>query len=128
MDTSFAWGLGLAFALGAGQMTAVFKSVLEKKCNIKTPPKRLFGPVEEKFIPGWLTGLIERLFFTLLIAFEISGTGIAMVAWITVKMLQKWHGEHKNYSFLRLLSGMVSMLFALVGGLICSGRICISFL
>ncbi len=45
-----------------------------------------------------------------------------------IKMLQKWHGEPKNYSLLRLLSGMVSMLFALVGGFICSGKICIPFL
>jgi len=118
MDASFAWGLGLAFALGAGHITRIFKAELQKKCNIKEPPKSLLGPVEEKFIPGWLTGLIERLFFTILVASNISGTGTAMVGWITVKMFQKWHGEHKNYSLLRLLSGMVSMLFALIGGLL----------
>ena len=77
-------------------------------------------------VPGWLVGLIERLFFTLIIAFGISGAAISMAAWITVKMASTWKrlARENNpwtgpFALSSLLGNLVSMLFALIGGLVC---------
>jgi hypothetical protein len=42
-------------------------------------------------IPPDLTGTLERILFTLLIAFDISGTATAMIAWTGAKMLANWN-------------------------------------
>ncbi len=80
------------------------------------------------FVPPSLTGLVERLFFSVLVAFNISGTAVAMIGWIAAKMATNWNrlGTPVQFSaaaLSALLGGMVSMLFALLGGLICSGQI-----
>ncbi len=85
-------------------------------------------------VPSWFTGTIERIFFTLLVAFDISGFPIAMIAWLAVKMAVTWsdRGTARNdseeeakradgyriSSSITLLNGLVSMTFALIGGLI----------
>ena len=81
-----------------------------------------FGP------PPWLTGLLERLFFTTAVALNISGVVVAMVGWITIKMYSgHLHGSRtsltnsgmkKAITIWALLNGVVSMLFALIGGAI----------
>jgi hypothetical protein len=82
--------------------------------------------------PRWLTGCVERLFFTFLIAFQVGGAGTAMVGWLAVKMAANWgrpppegqsREDHVGYAFTALLAGVLSMLFALIGGLIAAGEI-----
>jgi len=80
---------------------------------------------EKPRVPARLTGVVERLFFTLFLTIDIPGTAVAMILWLTVKMATNynWPGigngpEDRSYSFKGLLSGFISMLFALIGGLI----------
>ena len=80
---------------------------------------------DEKTVPPWLTGLIERLFFTIVVAVNLPGAAIAMITWVTVKMATHWNkvssSDIPNGRFLvfsGLLAGLVSMLFAMLGGLI----------
>lgn len=83
-------------------------------------------------MPGWVVGVIERVFFGALVAFDISATAAGMVTWILVKMATDWHkilgpGQKdgdpmygaRSLAFGSLLAGMISLFFALVGGLVC---------
>ena len=76
-------------------------------------------------IPPWLTGVIERLFFTVVVAFNVPGAVVAMIAWLAVKMATDWNRPGipttAAGAMSALLGGLVSMLFAVAGGLICSG-------
>lgn len=75
-------------------------------------------------IPSWATGLIERLFFTLAVAFDVSGAATAMMVWIAIMMAANWNRLGKPDApgaLSAALGGLVSMLFALTGGLICRG-------
>jgi hypothetical protein len=86
-------------------------------------------------IPGALTGFVERSLFTLIVALEFEGAVTAMMAWIAAKMLANWSrtgptNESKEDrdarilgAFVALLASAVSMIFALVGGLIAAGKI-----
>lgn len=76
-----------------------------------------------------LIGISERLFFTLLVAFQVTGVAGGIIAWIGVKMAVGWGAvkegrtPHRALAFTGLLSSLVSLLFAVVGGLICNGAI-----
>lgn len=73
------------------------------------------------------TGVIERTFFTILVADDVSGASVAMMGWLAVKMATNWNRIPEDtwvgraMSMTALQSGMVSLLFALVGGLIIRG-------
>lgn len=82
-----------------------------------------------KGVPAWLIGLAEGVFFTTVVAFEIGGAAVAMMGWLTVKMLSGWnrgdsnfpkpYQEHqKGMAFTALFGGLISLLFATIGGLI----------
>jgi hypothetical protein len=78
-------------------------------------------------LPATVLGVIERIFFGALVAFDISATAAAMVTWIFVKMATDWNrilvaGSKKgprSLAFGSLLASMISLFFALIGGLIC---------
>ena len=81
-------------------------------------------------VPAPLIGHIERVFFTLVIALEVSGGATAMIAWLVAKMAVNWgelskvKEENKEWAHFMptsLYGGLASMLFALAGGLICRG-------
>jgi hypothetical protein len=81
-------------------------------------------------VPTWLTGTVERLFFTALVAFEVSGFPTAMVGWLAVKIASNWNrvgatndAAARAYAMSALLAGLLSMFFACIGGWICSGDI-----
>jgi hypothetical protein len=53
-----------------------------------------------------------------------------MVGWLALKMATNWnHPDWKqkpsarSFAFSALLGGLVSMLFALIGGLVCAGTL-----
>jgi hypothetical protein len=88
--------------------------------------------VEPLAVPAWLTGFIERSFFCTLVAFDISATAAGMLTWILIKMATDWHrllGQGvasqfpmygpRSLAFASLLAGIISLFFALIGGLIC---------
>jgi hypothetical protein len=82
--------------------------------------------------PAWLTGGVERLFFTILIGlFTIQGQGLAtaMMGWIGIKMAINWNRADQNanpdaraFGFSAALAGLVSLGFALWGGSLISGE------
>lgn len=117
--------MGFAISLGAGQL-GVFILLWWVRRHLgeeNDPLPR--SPIIREVPPEWI-GLIERTFFTLIIAFNVSGAGVSMIAWIMVKMFSTWNRLLKiedlwagPFAFSSLLGNLVSMLFALVGGLIC---------
>ncbi len=84
-------------------------------------------------------GYIERLFFTICVAFNLSGVVIAIIAWVTLKMFYIWYpafetlkklkvSEREKKEEIRLFSEfamssvlgcMVSIIFAIIAGLFC---------
>jgi hypothetical protein len=71
------------------------------------------------------------LFFTIGVAFDLSGVMVGMVAWMGAKMAAHWGREPKEHQvknietvrFLVLGGTMISLLFAMIGGLICAGKL-----
>lgn len=128
------WTVGLIVSLGVGWLfTGCFlkglqnyierRSLLQAlQASIRARPKE-----EGEKVPPSLTGLIERLFFTMMVATDISGTAVAMITWIFAKMVTNWNRLGREVpvsrAFSALLAGLVSMLFALIGGMICRGTL-----
>jgi hypothetical protein len=72
-------------------------------------------------IPPWVAGTVERIFFTLLVAFDVSGYPIAMIAWLIAKLAAARIDRGTAYRIpgsLTLLNGLISMTFALIGGVV----------
>lgn len=74
-----------------------------------------------------LFGAIERLFFTILVALDVTGWPIAMMAWLGAKMAANRNRvpadleDNRLMAICSLLAGLVAMLFAMAGGLIWRG-------
>jgi hypothetical protein len=133
----FTWAIGLGVSIVIGRfVTWGFLETLRWHMHI---PETNLDP-STRGVPAWFTGAAERLFFTVLVAFHMSGVTVAMIAWIAAKLDANWNRsslDEPKYdrdtirrargSFSILLAGLVSMLFALLGGLICSGDIPISW-
>ena len=122
METLVRWSVGLGVALVIGALlTEWFVAALRSSLKIPKSAGRV--------VPGWVMGLSERLFFTLVVAFYVPGAAIAMIGWIMLKMLPNWelyvtHGSaNKPMAWSSILGSLCSMFFALIGGLICSGKI-----
>jgi len=80
-----------------------------------------------------ITGILERLLFTILFAFNFSGTSTAMVAWISLKMaigwkrftgIDKWK---RSLAFYAVINNLISFLFAISAALIINGLIPIPY-
>lgn len=123
------WVAGLVFSLGLGHWVA--KSFLDWLRYTKLKLRRQ-KPGRLKSVPPELTGFLERLFFTVLVGLNVQGAPIAMMAWLALKMATNWNRPIDNrsgrsqlrplpWAFSGLLGGLVSILFALLGGLICRG-------
>lgn len=121
------WIIGLLVSLLVGHYAA--KYYRNYRNNKILNGKEDYNPDKEQslnndFLP-LLTGLLERFFFTLVIAFNISGGAVAMFGWLGAKMAVNWNRQSNNdavsraYAMTALQSGLVSLLFALIGGLIC---------
>ena len=94
------WILGLSVSLIVGHVvtasTLVFlrRYIEDRKDADKllSPKQRRnfflgidFYPPEDssaRQVPPWITGPAERLFFTFIVAFELSGAAISMIGWI----------------------------------------------
>lgn len=119
------WILGLAISLLVGHFAVdYFLRELRKHMQLGDKPAL---PEPLKRVPSWLTGALERLFFTLLVAFNVSGTPTAMVGWLALKLATNWNRpdledkvQARSFAFSGLIAGLLSMLFALVGGRICA--------
>ena len=141
------WIIGLGISLAVGQVATAslliflrryveqrhveFRQFSKKRKLLLFLGLDFYPPVDvsTRHVPAWVTGPVERLFFTLIIVYEVSGAAIAMVAWITLKMLasRKYREERAKsvgigsalpFEYAGLLGNLSSMFFALVGGLI----------
>ena len=111
---------GYSFSLVGGHYaTRAFLNWLRSYQKIEKPAQ----VNDEKPVPPWLLGAVERFFFTTMVAFDIAGAGIAMIAWLGIKMATHWNreegAESVNLAMSALAAGIVSMTFAMIGGLIC---------
>jgi sterol desaturase/sphingolipid hydroxylase (fatty acid hydroxylase superfamily) len=119
------WVLGLVFSLLIGHfVTEFFLGRLRRRIERIRLSRGLPPWYNAQLVPPWLTGLVERLFFTIAVALNVPGVVVAMIAWIGVKMATDWNrpgGERQDAggAFSALLAGLVSMLFSLLGGAIC---------
>ena len=127
MDTLFIrWVIGLALALVLGHfVTDLFVDLITKIHFHRYPYDKLkYSEKKDEFMAA-LTGTIERFFFVLLIAFNVNATAPAMVGWIAIKMTPNWAilKRGKSFAFISLFGNVVSMTFALLGGLVCGEEI-----
>ena len=119
------WTIGLVFSLVVGGITTwLFLKVLRLWLGIPPKPRLSDG---SKGVPPWLTGATERFFFTVLIGFNVPGAPTAMIGWLALKLATNWnHPDWKEkpnartFALSALLGGLVSMFFALLGGLVCA--------
>lgn len=114
-SVQWAWGYGIS--LVGGLILAAFVTWLIRK-------------EFDALWRGTPIGLVERAFFTLAVAVELPGVGIAMIAWVTAKMATGWNltattacETEKRQRMAALAGGLASMFAATLGGLICAGRI-----
>jgi len=74
-------------------------------------------------------GVIERFFFTILVAFYLPGVATAIITWMLIKMATGWNRIQKGetwrrmLSFQALLNSMFSLTFAVVAGLMANAQI-----
>jgi hypothetical protein len=129
MQNAIVWIIGLAFSCAAGHFIVEF--FLRWLSGILgLPPDRKVAGDLTKRTYTWITGPLERLFFTIAVAANMAGVVPAMITWLVVKLAANWQqytGSQndeagaetaKNYRFSALLGGFVSMLIALVSGLL----------
>ena len=122
---------GVIFSLLVGAaVVPAFQRVLEFRV-------RLARRNERNRVPPSLTGHIERLLFTLIVAFDISGAAPAMITWVGVKMAANWNSKEAleeagveptarevlNRRFSAILTGAVSLVVAVIGGVIAQRKI-----
>jgi nitrate/nitrite transporter NarK len=85
--------------------------------------------IEKITIQPILIGILERLVFSFLVAMEVSGVPTAIVGWMALKMASGWNrivsGEtkYKMLAFNGLIVSLLSLFFAVLGGLVANGSI-----
>ena len=125
MDELIRWIVGLFVSLALGHVVvATFLGRLRRRLGLGSKPQT--HDIAIARVPPWLTGVVERLFFTLLIAAGLTGVPTAMVGWLALKFATNWNHPawkevptSRTFAFSGLLAGLLSMLFAIWGGLIC---------
>jgi len=116
----FLWSRGLFFSLICGHLITHFSNELIRYKYVKYK-----DPNQNNGIPGWLIGFIERTFFTILVSCDVSGTAVAMLVWTTLKVTPKIKYFQPSITYEKLmaifasfLASLISMMCALIGGLL----------
>lgn len=106
-------------------LRAFFEATVQEREWVVPPEQTERIPIQPILI-----GILERIFFTVLVAFAVSGVATAMIVWVGAKMASGWNrivggGEtwRRMLAFNGLMSSLISLLFAVVGGLIANGNI-----
>jgi len=127
MYLDFFLGLIVALAIGHGVLRWLHRW-LHDRIGIED---------DDKPVPPWLTGLIERFVFFLMVAFNMPATPVTMMAWLGIKLAANWNrsvstppkkaeqdaiaeAERKRAqgAIAAAVLGLLSMGFALIGGLL----------
>jgi uncharacterized membrane protein YeaQ/YmgE (transglycosylase-associated protein family) len=72
-----------------------------------------------------MVGIFERVLITTLVAHDVSGIASFIAGWVALKMVSGWQqwGRGTQYAraaaFMALLGNAMSILFGLVGGILC---------
>jgi len=120
------WVIGFAISILGGSFAAwAFLAFARRDTDAGSKPE-----LGARRVKPWLVGAIERTFFTLLVAFKVSGYPAAMIGWLALKLATNWNHpawkdnpEARTHGLLALLAGLISMLFAFLGGSVCAGII-----
>lgn len=114
------WILGLYISLFLGGFftTLFHRYIMKVNGQIDTDQSE---KIDDR---AWIFGSLERLFFTLAAAISVGGAVIAMMIWLAMKMVTHGFWQHNaepsNKAAMNYLTiSMVSMVFALIGGLFC---------
>lgn len=125
MSCSFLLGLAVAL-IGGGFAAWAFSAVTSSLLQLPQKPSSTVAR-----IPPWLTGLVERSFFVILVATQVEGIPEAMIGWLAIKLAINWqkldHPDAQTRGLLALLCGAISLAFAYIGGAILSGVINIGY-
>jgi hypothetical protein len=118
--------------------------VAEKSCNKRFAEAEKLGDESAMDLWKWdnyhstlksgafLTGVWERLFFSLAAYFWMPGFVVAAIAWVGLKMLPGWtahagksggHGAPKMVAFSRLRTSFVSIALAVLIGVACRAAV-----
>jgi len=120
------WVAGLSFALFAGGIVVwLFLYPVRGFMGLGDKPKPKI-----KRVPPWLTGFVERFVFAILVGLDLPGAATAMMGWLAIKLASNWNRKDmedvvavRAFSFSALLAGLISMMFAALGGVIAGGKL-----
>jgi hypothetical protein len=108
--------VGAIVSLAYGKFT--WKAREKYKKDIQVTPERATE------WPVWI-GIIERLIYTTLVGFDISGAAAFIGAWVTIKAIGGWASWSQDKDlygkvlfFSALLGSAISVLFGLIGGIV----------
>jgi hypothetical protein len=119
------WAVGLFFAVIVGGLVIELFFFILERCWLGPTPKA------KNHIPAFITGMVERLFFTVLVGGSSNPVAVPalMFTWIAAKLAANWkhpkfppHPKARAFTMRALLAGLLSMMFALIGGWFISGN------
>jgi hypothetical protein len=121
------WIAGLTFAVIVGAIvTPLFLYALRGAMGLGPKPKKS----SYERVPPWVTGVVERAVFGVLVGLNVPGAATAMMGWLALKLATNWNrkdmeanAKARPFAFTALLAGLISMFFAAVGGMVCSGAL-----
>ncbi|MGE0357780.1 MAG: hypothetical protein AB7P08_12830 [Burkholderiales bacterium] len=122
MTREQAWVNGLSFAVIAGGLfVPLIHALITKAAKL---------PDKDDGLPSWIVGLVERITFCVLVGISAQGVATAMIGWLGLKIAANW-GHKSNEetplvrtrAFCAITTGMVSLLFAAIGGVIAGGKL-----
>jgi len=81
------WLVGLVISLFAGHwVTSLFVEGLRERHDRLRSSTASAAWHGDEYVPAWITGIVERTFFTVAVGFNVSGAVVAMIAWTAAKM------------------------------------------
>ncbi|HXE67479.1 MAG TPA: hypothetical protein VN630_10570 [Rhodanobacteraceae bacterium] len=111
----------LVTLVGGGVASWAFISIVSRVISL---PKKKPNDGSPR-VPPWLTGVIERSFFFLILMLGVSGVVEAMMGWLALKLAANWQRYDINQmpsahtrAVLALAAGLVSLAFVFIGGAI----------
>jgi prepilin signal peptidase PulO-like enzyme (type II secretory pathway) len=115
---------GLSVVVGALVTIAAWWLLHKLLSKVHTQPEDKLGAFGA--CPLWIPptiGVVERVLYTTLVGWNVSGAAAFIGAWVTIKALGGWQAVNKGTGygraafFVGLIGSALSVLFGIVGGL-----------